>query len=485
MIRAYKDKTPQFDETVFIEDSAQVIGDVVIGPHSSIWFNTTVRGDVHYIRIGSYSNVQDNSVIHVTNGRFPTILEDYVTVGHSVTLHGCHIKSNCLIGIGSIVMDDVVIEEYSLIAAGALVSPGTKVSSAKPDDGFPGETCAGCYATRKWRESAIMPIIISSTRKRTKKCTADKAMIQAVKGTRDIFRRKSANGNLWSDAAREFAPLYGYEEIRTPIFESTELFARGIGEVTDIVKKQMFTFPMAKTASRSPCDRRIQHPSVRAFVEQGFDHEPAVTKWYYLGPMFRYERPQKGRYRQFSQWGIEVLGTENPAVDAEVIEVVNAVPESCGLQEVELQLNSVGCAACRPQYTAALPGNLAEAERQNVQRIARIGSRGILFECWIAKWRRISRSSMHCPRIDEYLCEDCNTHFKDVQKFLDFPESRSFETNGWFAASITTPRPRSKLLPADWVLKIRSPGADAMMDLWKNWEASRPKQSVSRSVWIG
>jgi carbonic anhydrase/acetyltransferase-like protein (isoleucine patch superfamily) len=127
MIRPYLDKTPQFDDTVFIEDSAQVIGDVVIGRHSSIWFNATVRGDVHFIRIGSYSNVQDNSVIHVTNGRFPTILEDYVTVGHSVTLHGCHIKSNNLIGIGSIVMDDVVIDEHCIIGAGALVTPGTKV----------------------------------------------------------------------------------------------------------------------------------------------------------------------------------------------------------------------------------------------------------------------------------------------------------------------------------------------------------------------
>lgn len=127
MIRAFDGKSPQFDDTVFIEDSAQVIGDVVIGPHSSIWFNTTVRGDVYYIRIGSYTNIQDNSVIHVTNGKFPTILEDYVTVGHSVTLHGCHIKSNNLIGIGSIILDDVVIEENCMIGAGALVSPGTKV----------------------------------------------------------------------------------------------------------------------------------------------------------------------------------------------------------------------------------------------------------------------------------------------------------------------------------------------------------------------
>lgn len=137
MIRPYKDKSPQFDETVFIEESAQVIGDVIIGSHSSIWFNSTVRGDVYYIRIGSYSNVQDNSVIHVTRDKHPTILEDYVTVGHSVTLHGCHIASNNLIGIGSVVLDEVVIEENCIIAAGALIPPGTRVQARSLMMGVP------------------------------------------------------------------------------------------------------------------------------------------------------------------------------------------------------------------------------------------------------------------------------------------------------------------------------------------------------------
>ncbi|PWT91055.1 MAG: gamma carbonic anhydrase family protein [Acidobacteria bacterium] len=137
MIRAYKDKLPQFDETVFIEDSAQIIGDVVIGSHSSVWFNTTIRGDVCYIRIGKYSNVQDNSVIHVRKDTFPTILDDYVTVGHSVTLHGCHIKSNNLIGIGAILLDDVTVEENCIIAAGALLTPGTKVQPRSLMMGMP------------------------------------------------------------------------------------------------------------------------------------------------------------------------------------------------------------------------------------------------------------------------------------------------------------------------------------------------------------
>jgi carbonic anhydrase/acetyltransferase-like protein (isoleucine patch superfamily) len=127
MIRPYKDKFPQFDDTVFIEDSAQIIGDVVMGEHSSIWFNAVVRGDVSYCRIGKYTNIQDNCVVHVRKDTFPTLIDDYVTVGHSVTLHGCQVRSFNLIGIGAILLDDVFVEENCIIAAGALLAPRTKV----------------------------------------------------------------------------------------------------------------------------------------------------------------------------------------------------------------------------------------------------------------------------------------------------------------------------------------------------------------------
>ena len=125
MIRAFQGKYPQIHPSAFIEDSAQVIGDVHIGEQSSVWFNAVVRGDVFYIRIGDRTNIQDGTVIHVTNGTHATILEDEVTVGHNVTLHGCHIERGCLIGMGSIVMDEVRIGAQSLVAAGARVSPGT------------------------------------------------------------------------------------------------------------------------------------------------------------------------------------------------------------------------------------------------------------------------------------------------------------------------------------------------------------------------
>ena len=127
MIRPFRGTRPQLHPTAFIEESAQIIGDVHIGAHSSVWFGAVVRGDVFYIRIGDRTNVQDGTVIHVTNGTHATVLEDEVTVGHNVTLHGCHVGRGSLVGMGSVVMDGVRVGERSLVAAGALVAPGTIV----------------------------------------------------------------------------------------------------------------------------------------------------------------------------------------------------------------------------------------------------------------------------------------------------------------------------------------------------------------------
>ena len=127
MIRPFRGIHPQIHPTAFIEESAQVVGDVHVGEHSSVWFGAVVRGDVFHIRIGDRTNVQDGTVIHVSNGTHATILEDEVTVGHNVTLHGCNVERGCLVGIGSIVMDGCRVGEHSLVAAGALLSPGTIV----------------------------------------------------------------------------------------------------------------------------------------------------------------------------------------------------------------------------------------------------------------------------------------------------------------------------------------------------------------------
>jgi gamma-carbonic anhydrase len=127
MIAAFGDHRPQIDPTAYVADLAVVIGDVVIGPGSSLWFHTIVRADVHHVRIGARTNVQDNATIHVVRDRFPTLLGDGVTVGHNVVLHGCTVEDGCLIGMGAVVLDGAVIGAESLVGAGALVTPGTVV----------------------------------------------------------------------------------------------------------------------------------------------------------------------------------------------------------------------------------------------------------------------------------------------------------------------------------------------------------------------
>lgn len=127
MLKPYKGKWPSLGEGVFIEDSAQIIGDVEIGKDSSVWFNAVVRGDVHHIRIGERTNVQDNSTLHVTKDTYPLIIGNDITIGHNVVLHGCTVKDRCLIGMGAIVLDNAEIGEDSIVGAGALVTEGMKV----------------------------------------------------------------------------------------------------------------------------------------------------------------------------------------------------------------------------------------------------------------------------------------------------------------------------------------------------------------------
>ena len=127
MIKQFSGKTPEVHKTAFVTEDAIVIGDVEIGEDSSVWFGSIVRGDVNYIRIGARTNIQDATVIHVSSRTHPTILEDEITVGHRVTLHGCHVERGCLIGIGSILMDGVRVGERSLVGAGSLLTPGTQI----------------------------------------------------------------------------------------------------------------------------------------------------------------------------------------------------------------------------------------------------------------------------------------------------------------------------------------------------------------------
>src|SRR5271169_860993 len=183
-----------------------------------------------------------------------------------------------------------------------------------------------------------------------KRCYASlSTLIKAVKGTRDLLPPSTAVWNAVEDEARSVFRAYHYGEIRTPILEETQLFARGVGADTDIVTKEMYTFDDRDGSSLTLRPENTA-PVIRAYIEHRLDQRPGVQKLYYIGPMFRRERPQKGRYRQFYQIGAEAIGSESPVVDAEVIEMVVEILRRSGLEGFHLILNSVGDHNCRPQY---------------------------------------------------------------------------------------------------------------------------------------
>src|SRR6476469_2902063 len=176
---------------------------------------------------------------------------------------------------------------------------------------------------------------------------------------RDILPPASAVWNQVEETARRVFARFNYHEIRTPILEETTLFARGVGEETDIVNKEMYTF---EDRDGSSLTLRPENTAsvIRSYIEHRLDQQPGVQKLYYIGPMFRRERPQKGRYRQFYQIGAEAIGSDSPAIDAEVIELVIAILEEVGIEGFELLINSVGDHNCRPQYVEKLREALAD-----------------------------------------------------------------------------------------------------------------------------
>src|SRR5246127_5543659 len=182
-------------------------------------------------------------------------------------------------------------------------------------------------------------------------------MIRAIKGTRDLLPPDTAVWNRVERIAHEVFQVYNYHEIRTPILEETQLFARGVGAQTDIVSKEMYTFEDRDGTSLTLRPENTASV-IRAYIEHRLDQRPGLQKLYYMGPMFRRERPQKGRYRQFFQIGAEAIGSESPAVDAEVIEMVVDLLKQAGLEGFTLLINSVGDQHCRPMYLKRLRDEL-------------------------------------------------------------------------------------------------------------------------------
>ena len=239
--------------------------------------------------------------------------------------------------------------------------------------------------------------------------------IKAIRGFNDILPGPSA---LWryieGEAARHFS-TYGFREIRLPIVEKTELFKRAVGETTDIVEKEMYTFEDRRGDSLTLRPEGTA-PAVRAYIEHKLYTSPE-TRLYYTGPMYRYERPQKGRYRQFYQIGAEVLGPAAPETDGEVMEMLISLFATLGVSDAELQINSLGCPECRPGFTKELTAFLEgvkEALCENCRR--RIGENPLrALDC---KSPGCIEATKGAPRTIEFLCDECDGHFEGVKGYL-------------------------------------------------------------------
>jgi len=236
--------------------------------------------------------------------------------------------------------------------------------------------------------------------------------IRSVKGARDLLPRETALWQRVEDEARRVFAAYNFREIRTPIMEQTALFARSVGADTDIVTKEMYTFQDRDNESLT-LRPEATASVVRAYIEHGLFNEGGIQRLYYMGPMFRRERPQKGRYRQFFQIGAEVLGSDHPAIDAEFLEMLVLLLERVGLREFELLINSVGCAKCRPEYVKILRRALEHVKTSlcaDCQRRAESNPLRVL-DCKVEADQPIIEK---LPQILDHLCPECRQHFDSV-----------------------------------------------------------------------
>ena len=241
-------------------------------------------------------------------------------------------------------------------------------------------------------------------------------LTNAPRGTKDILPDSVGSWNYVEQKIRDICARFGYEEIRTPMFEHTELFHRGIGEGTDVVDKEMYTFE--DRGGRSITLRPENTASaVRAYLQNKLYGDGALTKLFYIGSMFRYDRPQAGRMREFHQFGVEALGEANPAVDAEIILLAMEFLKSLGLKDLKLSLNSVGCPSCRPAYRKALQDyfrpHLEELCGDCKERFERSPLR--ILDCKADADKEFMTGA---PNITDCLCDECREHFEKVQSFL-------------------------------------------------------------------
>lgn len=243
-----------------------------------------------------------------------------------------------------------------------------------------------------------------------------KMRIKAVRGVKDILPSEVRKWQIVEMVARDIFETYGFSEIKIPIFENTALFARGIGETTDIVEKEMYTF-VDKGGEEITLRPEATASVVRAYIEHKLYTHPSVLKVYCLGPMFRYEHPQAGRQRQFYQINVEALGSDNPSLDAEIISMLEQYLDRLEIENRSLLVNSLGCKECRPQFKKALTSFLEKKINRLCKNCKDRFKRNPLriLDC---KEDDCKKALVNAPMIKEFVCKDCDEHFQEVLRLL-------------------------------------------------------------------
>ncbi len=242
-------------------------------------------------------------------------------------------------------------------------------------------------------------------------------LYQAPRGTSDILPEEQAYWRYIEQKVAEIARLYGYERLDAPVFEDTRLFARSVGEDTDIVTKEMYTFE-DRGGDQLTLRPEGTAPVCRAYLEHGLYNLPQPVKLYYIASIFRYERPQAGRYRQHYQFGYEAIGDDDPALDAEIIDMAWQFLSSVKLRSLSLQLNSIGCPKCRPKYIAALKAHYTSYAHDLCPECqTRLGRNPLrLLDCKKPSCQQIANSA---PKTLDYLCPECDEHFRQLKRYLE------------------------------------------------------------------
>ena len=239
---------------------------------------------------------------------------------------------------------------------------------------------------------------------------------QSPRGTADWYGEEMLKREKIEEICKDEASHFNIKQIQTPVFEHTDLFARGVGETTDVVQKEMYTFE--DRGGRSITLKPEGTAGViRAYIEHGLFNEPGLTKLYYITPAFRYEKPQSGRLRQHHQFGVEMIGSESPLVEAELITLISNITKRLGLKDIEVHINSIGCPKCRAEYNKALLEYLRKYEDRLCgtckERMEKNPLR--IIDCKVPECKEIVKDA---PRTVDYLCEDCSAHFEELKELL-------------------------------------------------------------------